>query len=235
MNIDKYIELLRFYLTEKISEINDTIKNSFDDEVNNIISSILSAIFAVFVSSEAIKADGFLATIAKIILVVVVWYVAKFVVWERYRKRKKADQETKASDKKELSPSKVKSLVDKFDHIACDGVLLSWDFLDKASDEWYCRSSEKEFYLIEAFYYYKKALLITEEVVYYAGSCVNNAKVCTGVARYRLENIYHSLVSISKEISELQKQNVCSMEFASELNQADRSLEKIKKFIEDSE
>lgn len=54
MNIEKYLELLRFYLTEKISEINDTLKNNIDDEVNNIISSILSAIFAVFITSETI-------------------------------------------------------------------------------------------------------------------------------------------------------------------------------------
>lgn len=227
MNIDKYIELLRFYLTEKISEINDTLKTNIDDEVNNILSSILSAIFAVFITSEAVTADGIWATIVKVVLVIAVWYILKFQIWDKHRSRKKMDDETETSDTKNLTPAQVKSKVDKFDHIACDGVLLSWDFLDKYSNKSPVRQSEKEFYLIEAFYYYKKALLITWEVVYYAECCVNNSNVNTGVAKYRLENIYNSLLAISTEIEAQPK----SAEFSDELEQVAHYLKTIKDFL----
>lgn len=227
MNIDKYIELLRFYLTDKISEINDTLKTNLDDEVNNILSSILSAIFAVFITSEAIAYEGIWATIAKVFLVIGVWYLLKFQIWDKLRSRKKMDDETETSDTKNLTPAQVKSKVDKFDHIACDGVLLSWDFLDKYSNKAPIRPSEKEFYLIEAFYYYKKALLITYEVVYYEKCCVNNSNVNTGVAKYRLENIYNSLYAISTEIGTQPK----SAEFSDELSQVAHYLDNIKDFL----
>ena len=117
MNIEKYLELLRFYLTEKISEINDTLKNNIDDEVNNIISSILSAIFAVFITSETITANGVIATIVKVISVIAIWYTVKYIIWDKYRIRKIIDKETKVSDDKVLTSTKIKSLVDKFDHV----------------------------------------------------------------------------------------------------------------------
>lgn len=228
MNIEKYLELLRFYLTEKISEINDTLKNNIDDEVNNIISSILSAIFAVFITSETITANGVIATIVKVISVIAIWYTVKYIIWDKYRIRKKIDKETKVSDDKVLTSTKIKSLVDKFDHIACDGVLLSWDFLDKYANKSPVRETEKEFYLIEAFYYFKKALLITSEVVYYAECCVNNDNVCTGVAIYRLQNIYNSLLAINDEIKEYPKAD----EFSGELEQVKHYLEGIKTFLD---
>lgn len=228
MNIEKYLELLRFYLTEKISEINDTLKNNIDDEVNNIISSILSAIFAVFITSETITANGVIATIVKVILVIAIWYTVKYIIWDKYRIRKKIDKETKVSDYKVLTSTKIKSLVDKFDHIACDGVLLSWDFLDKYANKSPVRETEKEFYLIEAFYYFKKALLITSEVVYYAECCVNNDNVCTGVAIYRLQNIYNSLLAINEEIKGYPKAD----EFSGELEQVKHYLEGIKTFLD---
>lgn len=228
MNIEKYLELLRFYLTEKISEINDTLKNNIDDEVNNIISSILSAIFAVFITSEAITANGIIATIVKVFLVIAIWYIAKYIIWDKHRIRKKIDKETIDSDNKVLTPAKIKSLVDKFDHIACDGVLLSWNFLDKYASQSTTRKTEKEFYLIEAFYYFKKALLITWEVVYYAKCCVNNDNVCTGVAIYRLRNIYDSLLDINNEIEGYQKVD----EFSDELEQVKHYLKDIKAFLD---
>lgn len=228
MNIEKYLELLRFYLTEKISEINDTLKNNIDDEVNNIISSILSAIFAVFITSETITENGVIATIVKVISVIAIWYTVKYIIWDKYRIRKKIDKETKVSDDKVLTSTKIKSLVDKFDHIACDGVLLSWDFLDKYANKSPVRETEKEFYLIEAFYYFKKALLITSEVVYYAECCVNNDNVCTGVAIYRLQNIYNSLLAINGEIKGYPKAD----EFSGELEQVKHYLEGIKTFLD---
>ena len=58
MNISKYIELLRFYLTDKISEVNNSLNNTLLDELLDIVSNILAAIFSVFISTEFIEVNG---------------------------------------------------------------------------------------------------------------------------------------------------------------------------------
>jgi uncharacterized membrane protein YbhN (UPF0104 family) len=101
MHINKYIELLRFYLTGKIDEVNNALQKTITNEIDNIVSSILSAILAVYISAETLKSLGPWSIVLKVIFVVGLWLVIKFVIWKRFCRWRKSRKEIKASDEKQ--------------------------------------------------------------------------------------------------------------------------------------
>lgn len=203
MNISKYIELLRFYLLEKLDEIDNSLETTVSDELNDITQSVLSALFAMFISNESIQTDGICGVLLKVGAVIGLYFLFKFI-FKKFARFRKTKTEVKKSDEKELTTKETKNLVDKFDHITCDGMLLSIDFISKYKDE-SINKNEREFYLIEAFYYYKKSSIVAELIVKHAGNCVNSPSKSNGVSIYRLINVYNALDELHKEIKKLVK------------------------------
>lgn len=196
MNISKYIELLRFYLTDRISEVNNSLNNTLLDELLDIVSNILAAIFSVFISTEFIEVNGWKGVVIKIATVVAGYFGLRWL-FSKLLRYGKSSKEISESDNRTLSPSEVKNYIDKFDHVACDGILLSWDFWDKYELTPTEKTSQKNFYLIESFYYYKKSLDIVALIVDHANLCMNNPNNISGISLYRLINVYESLSKIS--------------------------------------
>ena len=153
MNIIKNIELLRFYVTDKIDQMHYSVQDSLSNEIEDILSSILSAIFSMFLSSELIKTNGIGATAIRIALVIALYFLLK-CIFKKWRRYCKSNKEQKAADERRISRNEAKALIDKFDHIACDGILLSRDYYQKYSSTDDTNLSEKLFNLFEAFYYY---------------------------------------------------------------------------------
>ena len=231
MNINKYIELLRFYLVEKIGEISESFKTTIYDEVDNIISSIISAIFAVFISDAAIQLHGFWGVVLRTVLVVVIWFLLKYILLKALTRFGRTTLELEKSRKKQLEEEQIKNWVDQFDHIACDGMLLSRDYLRQYSANQNLKDSEKEFCVIEAFYYYKKSLTITARIVSHAESCVNGVNKDNGIAKYRLRNIYISLCEICNELLQILKKSQCADDFLNEFCLAHDSLNDIRAYF----
>jgi hypothetical protein len=200
MNIIKNIELLRFYVTDKIDQMHYSVQDSLSNEIEDILSSILSAIFSMFLSSELIKTNGIGATAIRIALVIALYFLLK-CIFKKWRRYCKSNKEQKAADERRISRNEAKALIDKFDHIACDGILLSRDYYQKYSSTDDTNLSEKLFNLFEAFYYYKKALQITYLVTEYPADCFNCVNNISGISKYRFCNIVNSLEEIQKEIS----------------------------------
>ena len=148
----------------------------------------------------------------------------------------KSKKEIKASDERQLTIEESKQLVDRFDHVACDGVLLALDFLRMHGGNADSCGNEKRFYLYESFYYYKKALLIVAEAVYYEQHCINNENNNNGISRYRLQNIYSNLLDIQKELQEridfLMPIDNSVEEFRHDFQQTAYHLEDIKKYLD---
>lgn len=200
MNVSKYIELLRFYVTDKIDQTNQSLKDSFENEIEDVLSSILSAVFSMFISVEVIKTSGFWETLLRVLIVIVSFILLKIAI-KRIRRYVKSYLEEKASDKSEITKCEAKALVDKFDHIACDGILLSRDYYQKYIDTDKKSINEKRFYLFESFYYFKKALGIVELVVQYSNMCINGKNNINGISMYRFSNVFKSLDELLKVLS----------------------------------
>lgn len=151
MNIEKYIELLRFYLTEKIDEVNQSVQKGLSDEISNVISSIISSILAIFISTQFIEENGFWWAVLRVAILIGFYFISYFFI-NRLIKIYKAQKELKKANDKEISKVQAKKLISDFDHIACDSILLSWDFLKKMNSKG-MGDSEKKFCLIESIYY----------------------------------------------------------------------------------
>lgn len=201
MNLEKYIELLRFYVTEKIDEVNSSLQKSLDDVIGNIFSSIIASILALLISTECIQSQGVEWVIIRTVLLIIVFSVAFFVV--RFIRRKyMIKKQLKAAKDKQITPAEAKRWITDFDHIACDSILLAWDFLKKFKSK---KTSENEevFCLIEAIYYYKKAVSIISIIVQKHESCVNSINLAEGIAPYRIKNASASLEDIKNKIEEV--------------------------------
>ena len=198
MNIEKYIELLRFYVTEKIDEINLSNQKSINDMVENIISSIVSSVLALLISTECIQEQGIAWTFLEV-LILIVFFIIFFFAIKWFIKITKTEKQMKTINDEKITRSQAKKIITDFDHIACDSILLAWDFLKKFKSP-KTSGDEEMFCLIEAIYYFKKALLITKNIVSFGDSCVNNINLSDGIAPYRIKNASASLDDIYKKI-----------------------------------
>ena len=232
MNIYKYIELLKFYLTEKIDETNTVLKMTLSDEVDDIVTSIVSAIFSAYITS-LLERSGIVTAVGFVLIIIPLYILLKFCI-KKIRRYFKTRKEILSSDNDRLNKEDASNIISKFDHIACDGVIISRDFIKKyeaIKDDG--SKHEKAFYLIEAFYYYKKSLNIVLSAVSHEKSCINNPNLSEGISLYRLINLHGSLEEIIKIINE--HLEVCYFEYKDQMlheikKTADKN-EKINKFI----
>ena len=231
MHISKYFELLRFYITEKIEKVDKSLKNTVSGEVRTIVSSLLSALFSLFISTEFINENGILWALLKIAIVIVSFFVFYFL-FSRLSRHFLTKKEIKKSDNKELTDSQRDIIIDKFDHIGCDGVLLARDFLNKYKND-SLTVNEQHFALIEAFYYCKKSIDVTITIIDYSKHCVNSENNRTGISLYRLINVYKMLEELHEEINN----NIVSCnihkkdELHTELEEYSDKIKKIGKFV----
>lgn len=200
MKESKYIELLRHYLFEKIDESNEEFKNSQTEFVTEVVSTIFSALVSA-IAAEALVQTSSKSPFSYLSLTVVLsatyFGLRKLIEWiiRIIRSRRKHTQYTN----KELDARQKQKLIAKFDNVACDGLILSYDFLrmhdEKAEN--IADQNLREFYLFEAFYYFKKTLDIVALLLDYDNDCIDYTG---GVARYRVRNVYHTLVDIETEL-----------------------------------
>ena len=88
MNIEKYIELLRFYLTEKIDEVNRSVQKTIQDEIADLLSSIISSILAIYISTQFIEKNGLGWAVLKVFVLIIVYLLLYFLTKWIIRKYK---------------------------------------------------------------------------------------------------------------------------------------------------
>lgn len=235
MDINKSIELLRFYLVDKIDEIQFTFQKALKNEIENLVTEVISSMTALFISFEFLSMNGVLGVFLKILILFLSYLFLKFVVISKIYRYIKTKKEKKDADEKKLSEPEIKNLIDKFDHIACDGILLSLDFLKKYNASSKKSVDEKRFYLIESFYYYKKAIDITSLIIDNCDYCINNPYKHDGIAHYRLINVYNLLDEINNGTVSILKDsyNDNSKEVSLDIENVEEKLKNIHSFLLD--
>lgn len=236
MNIYKYIELLRFYITEKIGQLNQSVNDTLDYQIEDVLSSILSAVLSLYISADLIRVCGLWGTSLRIVTVIILYILLKCMI-RRIRRYRKSRKEEKKSDKGTISRNEAKLLVDKFDHIACDGILLSRDYLQRYNETCTEKVNERLFYLFEAVYYYKKALQIVALVIQYPDACYNNPNNINGISMYRFSNVYKSLVELKDTLLDMiniETNIEYDCELKDELSDTIEKLNRIDEFIKNT-
>lgn len=99
--------------------------------------------------------------------------------------------------KKKDNVEYVKQLIDDFDHIACDNVLISKEFIahffkEKKRGDY--KSATFAYY--ESLYYLKSASDKIKRVLDNGEHCINNKNTVVSLDIYRLTNLYSMMVDI---------------------------------------
>lgn len=120
--------------------------------------------------------------------------------------------------KKEKSSSKekVKEYIDNFDHIACDNILISKNFIMAYEDS---KTSEnlKEFYFYEIIYYTKVSLDIIHKLLVNKNKCINDKEHTNRIHLFRLENSLNMLEEIYRFIDGNKTQVACDQSLQNSL------------------
>ena len=200
MKESKYIELLRHYLFEKIDESSEEYSAAQTGYVIEIISTIFSALISAVVAEAIVptttQANSRLLPIS-IVLAATYFGLRKICEWAA-KKWRSVKKETTYETRK-LSSREQRMLIARFDNVACDGLILAYDFIQMHKEKVVGMEDKnlRDYYLFEAFFYYKKSIDVVLNLLNYKEECVGRTG---GVAEYRVVNVYRTLVDIKNEL-----------------------------------
>lgn len=165
----KNIELLRFYLGKDISKIDKKIQDSESNLLGYFIASLVDILIVLFFDrglqellTSKIKSNLLIVGI-KILCIVGLLFVFLLVVWAVKCIRNWINIRRTISGKKAYKvKEEQQSKIDNFDNIACDGLLICQNYIQRyrEADQDYV----KEFYLYEIIHHLDKARIIFMEI-----------------------------------------------------------------------
>lgn len=132
--------------------------------------------------------------------------------------------------KKEKLPSaeKIKGYIDDFDHIACDNILISQNFIMAYKDP-DTSADLKEFYFYEIIYYTKVSLGIIQKIFVNSNRCINDKNSTNKIYLFRLENSLKMLNEIYCFLNKNKMETNCDKRMQYSL---DNEIESLKKAID---
>jgi hypothetical protein len=120
----------------------------------------------------------------------------------------------------DLSPNKIKELIDDFDNITFDHLIICYEFIDEMRTE-----ASKElvtYYFHETIYYLRTAINKTKELTYEErrNKCLNVYRNTQGVDVFRLVNAQKIMLELYKKIEDIyyEKSSILVQKYSPELN-----------------
>lgn len=198
--------------------------NRFIDE---IISSIIAAIFCYFISESYIITSGIVNVALKILLIVSIYIILKISL-KKGRGYIRTKLELKRADKKSLSKTEATNLSDSFHEDAFNYIESAFNKITLIeSKEEICI---KELYLNQAYSHYNSALSITYLVVYFHDSCMRQTD--NSIKNYQIINMYELLKECNIMIRKNSiKSSTVSEEIIQDLDNSNIYLNKIEVFV----
>ncbi|MBD5097312.1 MAG: hypothetical protein HDT40_10055 [Lachnospiraceae bacterium] len=146
----KNIELLRFYVSNDINKIDKKIQSN-DSQMKGYFLASLVDILIVIIFDKYMVCIAIWEKVLWIIgLIVLFLILSKFVsVFSKWRNDRK-----KESGRDKYLPDNILQKIDDFDNIACDGLLICENYIQKYKEEH--EKYIKNFYLYEIIHYLSK-------------------------------------------------------------------------------
>lgn len=146
----KNLELLRFYLSKDINKIDKKIQANNSDTIGYFIASLVD-ILIVLVFDDYLKCVSLWKKILCILgLVALFILVSKVAIFFSKCIRNRS----KESGKELYVDESIQEVIDNFDNIACDGLLICENYIQKYNQA--NKPHVKDFYLYEIIHYLKK-------------------------------------------------------------------------------
>lgn len=242
----KYLELTRHHIYNKFKKIYDQNNKSEENGFNKLSEVAFSSALSLFLTylgkvyfvpencnSLPIKNIILLFSSAIFIYCVLFFFIRKIY---SFAYKKVSDYKYKKScNYPDLSPNKIKELIDDFDNITFDHLMICCEFIDEMSSE-----SSKElitYYFYETIYYLKTAVNKTKELTYgeRREKCLNIFKNTKGVDVFRLVNAQKIMCEIHKKIEAIynDETDVSIQKYSEKMNEiVSFQLKEIKEDIE---
>lgn len=154
----KNIELLRFYINKDLNKIDKKLATSNDNFLGYFFASLVD-ILIVFVFSDYLSCIPVQCRIALIIgLIVLFLIISKIIITITNR----LSQSKKERGEDKYLPEKIQEVIDDFDNIACDGLLICENYRQRYEET--AKVYLQDFYLYEIIHHLDKALIICDKV-----------------------------------------------------------------------
>lgn len=184
----KNTELFRYFIRVDLNKNVDKIIKQNSSNFSLIAGSIFSCSFSIlgtYFGMDSAKYGQFGKIFFSTALFTVLFIIGMII----FKTSQKLFCFFRNSLKKEKLPSKakIKEFIDDFDHIACDNILISQNFI-KAYNDQNTSANLKEFYLYEIIYYTKVSISIINKILIYHDQCLNNQNLTNRIHPFRLQN-----------------------------------------------
>lgn len=204
----KNLELLRYYVGINFEKSFRTFTKQNEEKNEQLASTVFSTALSLIASFLTTKYVNSLSTIWNIIIIVVVFVVGFIVSYNLYLFAYRKILRLKRSFKKykrKTSAIEIKEIIDSFDHIACDNVLVAEEFIQHFDPK---KDSElSTFYYFEVIYYAKIATQKTLRILKNSNTCINSKEKTDAIDLFRISNLCKILQRILKFIHE-NEQNI---------------------------
>ncbi len=205
----KNLELLRFYLSSKYEDCTNNNEKQRILRTEQTMSTVFSSLFSVVVTvalsplKDCIPIGGFIPLVIGLYLVgfIIAYFSFLFV----YRWLHKLYKKTK-THKSACTLIEAKKKIDEFDHIACDNVLIAYEFRDVYYSE--TNLEKKMYYFCEALYYLNNSLIKIRNVLACSDLCINNQHKADGLEAYRIANLLKMIKEIFVIFIKIEQGNI---------------------------
>lgn len=155
----KNIELLRYYISRNLKQIEDQLKRRNDKIISYIIASLVDLFVVLFFYDElrgiSTPLKLFFIVLLIGLLLLLSMTVKQFLLYY-------SNYQNTLGKKALINNDEVQRVVDEFDNIACDGLLVCLYYIDKADAE--TDNNKKLFYLYEVIHHFRKSTNVFREV-----------------------------------------------------------------------
>lgn len=213
-NILKYLELTRHHIYTKTKKMISDYSQNQDGSFSKLSEVVFSAALSLFLTylaetyfNNTSEKPLNIGAVAGFFVIAIILYCVLFVCISKiYSVLAKAVERHVYNNKlysPEVSEQKRKELIDDFDHIAFDHLIIAYEFLNEI--EISTNSEVRTFYFHEVLYYLRTSVNIAKEITYpdRRKGCLNIFGNVNGVEIFRLMNAHkmmRDLLDKSKEI-----------------------------------
>lgn len=213
----KYLELNRHHLFAKTKKIIGEHHKHEDDSFNNLTEVIFSSALSLFLTYLAetyfvTNNDGYRLPVCKIICLfvaaIIVYCILYVIIRKLYSIISPCIEKiifNKKTHTVDTSAQRIKELIDDFDNIAFDNLLISKEFLSEIEKIGDSDIETTTFYLHECLYYLKISVNKTNVILHddIIDKTVNIRGNSNGVDVFRLINAYNLMLFILEEIKRI--------------------------------
>lgn len=185
----KNIELFRYYISRDMHCIEEKIEKENSELIGYFIASLVDFFIVTLFTDTLNDKSLFCKSLIIIGLIIIFVITYKCVNWVRYKIRIHRNAAGRDSD----TPEEIIKVVDEFDNIATDGLLICMYYKQKFESEH--NEKLKRFYFSECFHYLNKSCAVFRQVAQNKDYYISTVDAQL-ISKYRIDNFLDIAVDI---------------------------------------